>query len=66
MENPRETALINEYRKLLLARRIIAAEMKRMRRTAGYTRTDHKHNPSFRQYTGLQEKLDTTSKSNAT
>jgi hypothetical protein len=38
-----------------------------MRRTAGYTWTDHKtnteiankYNPSFRQNKGLQEKLDT-------
>jgi hypothetical protein len=50
------------------ARRTAAAEMKYMIRTAGYTWTDHKtntdckgikYNPSFRQYTGLQEKLDT-------
>jgi hypothetical protein len=54
---------------------ITAAEMKYVRRTAGYTLTDHKpnrdykkikYNPSFRQNTGLQEKLDTTCKSNAT
>jgi hypothetical protein len=43
-------------------------------RTAGYTSTDHKYRdckrikykPSFRQNTWLQEKLDTTCKSNAT
>jgi hypothetical protein len=55
------------------ARRITAAEMKYMRRTAGYTWTDHKtnrdcqrikYNPSFRQNTGLQEKFDTTYTSN--
>jgi hypothetical protein len=58
------------------ARRITAAEMKYMRRTAGYTWTDQKnkyrdckrtkYNPSFRQNTGLLEKLDTTCKSNVT
>jgi hypothetical protein len=56
--------------------RITAAEMKYMRRIAGYTWTDHKTNTeiakelkfgtSFGQNTGLQEKLDTTCKSNAT
>jgi hypothetical protein len=54
--------------------RITAAEMKYMRRTAGYSWTDHKtntdckrikYNSSFKQNTGLQEKLDTC-KSNAT
>jgi hypothetical protein len=54
------------------ARRITAAEMKYMRRTAGYTRTDYETNtritkefkirPIFRQITGIQEKLDTTCK----
>jgi hypothetical protein len=56
------------------ARRITAADMKYMRRTAGYTWTDHKtnteiakeYNPSFGQNTGLQEKLDTTRKLNTT
>ena len=38
------------------ARRITAAEMKCMRRTAGYTWTN------FGQITGVQEKLDTTCK----
>ena len=38
------------------ARRITAAEMKHMRRTAGYTWTN------FGQITGIQEKLDTTCK----
>jgi hypothetical protein len=54
------------------ARRISAAEMKYMRRTAGYNWTDHKTNiqiatklkitPNFGQITGIQEKLDTTCK----
>jgi hypothetical protein len=53
------------------ARRITIAEMKYMGRTARYTWTDHKikrdckgikYNPSFGQNTGLQEKLDATSK----
>jgi hypothetical protein len=54
------------------ARRITAAEMKRMRRTAGYTRTDYrtnsqivkdlKNNTNFGQITGKQEKLGTTCK----
>jgi len=54
------------------ARRITAAEMKYMRRTAGYISTDHKtnkqtakelkNNTNFRQITGIQEKLDTTCK----
>jgi len=53
-------------------RRITAAEMKYMRRTAGYTWTDYKTNaqiakelkitPIFGQITGIQEKLDTTCK----
>ena len=50
-------------------RRITAAEMKYMRRTAGYTWTDYKTNAqiakelkitNFGQITGIQEKLDTT------
>jgi len=50
-------------------RRITAAEMKYMRRTAGYTWTDYKSNAQiakalkitqiFGQITGIQEKLDT-------
>jgi len=54
------------------ARRITAAEMKYVRRTAGYTWTDYKTNtqiakelkitPIFGQITGIQEKLDTTCK----
>ena len=54
------------------ARRITAAEMKYMGRTAGYTWTDYKTNaqiakelkitPIFGQITGIQEKLDTTCK----
>jgi hypothetical protein len=54
------------------ARRITVTEMKYMRRTAGYTRTDYKTNtqiakelkitPIFRQITGIQKKLDTTCK----
>jgi hypothetical protein len=53
------------------ARRISAAEMKYMRRTAGYTWTDHKTNTNckgvqsnfnFGQMTGMQEKLDTICK----
>jgi hypothetical protein len=54
------------------ARRITAAEMKYMRRTAGYTWTDHKinaqickgvkNNTKFGQITGTQEKLHTTCK----
>jgi hypothetical protein len=53
-------------------RRIAAAEMKYMRRTAGYTwdrlknkRTNckgPKSNTNFGQITGIQEKMDTTSK----
>jgi len=53
-------------------RRIIAAEMKYMRRTAGYTwdRLQNKctnckgvkNNTNFGQITGIQEKLDTTCK----
>ena len=53
-------------------RRITAAEMKYMRRTAGYTwdrlqnkRTNCKgvkNNTNFGQITGIQEKLDTTCK----
>jgi len=54
------------------ARRITAAEIKYMRRTAGYIWTDYKtnaqiakgikNNANFRQITGIQEKLDTTCK----
>jgi len=54
------------------ARRITAAEMKHMRRTAGYTWTDYKTNeqiakelkitPILEKITGIQEKLDTTCK----
>ena len=58
------------------ARRIIAAEMKYVRRTARYTWTAYKtnaqitkelkvtpkNNTSFGQITGIQEKLDTTCK----
>jgi len=54
------------------ARRITAAEMKYMRRTAGYIWTDYKTNAqitkelktntNFRQITGIQGKLDTTCK----
>jgi len=54
------------------ARRITAAEMKCMRRTAGYIWTDYrtnaqiykgiKNNTNFKQITGIQEKLDTTCK----
>jgi len=56
------------------ARRITAAEMKYMRRTARYTRTDYKtkaqiekelKNTKFGQFTGIQEKLDTACKWNA-
>jgi hypothetical protein len=50
-------------------RRITAAEMKYMRRTAGYTWTDHKtnykgtkNNTNSEKITGIQEKLDTTCK----
>jgi hypothetical protein len=50
-------------------RRITAAGMKYMRRTAGYIWTDYntnckrvKNNTSFRQITGIQGKLDTTCK----
>jgi len=56
------------------ARRITAAEMKYMRRTAGYTwdrlqnkRTNCKGvkiNTNFGQITGIQDKLDTTYKQN--
>jgi hypothetical protein len=52
--------------------RITAAEMKYMRRTAGYILTDYKtniqiakekkNNSNFGQMTGIQEKLDTTCK----
>ena len=52
--------------------RIIAAEMKYIRRTAGYTWTDYKtnaqntkgvkNNTNFGKITGIQEKLDTTCK----
>jgi len=54
------------------ARIITAAEMKYMRRTAGYTGTDYKTNTqiamelktntNFTLITGIQEKLDTTCK----
>jgi len=54
------------------ARRITAAEMKCIRRTAGYTWTDYrtdeqiakelKITPNFGQITGIQEQLDTTCK----
>jgi hypothetical protein len=48
------------------ARRITAAEMKYMRRTAGYTCTDYKTNTQITNYsgqiTGIQEKLDITFK----
>ena len=54
------------------ARRITAAEMKYMRRTAGCTWADHernntnykgiKNNTNFGQITGIQEKPDTTRK----
>ena len=51
------------------ARRITAAEMKYMRRRAGYTWTDDKtnykgikNNTNSGQITGIQEKLDTTCK----
>ena len=54
------------------ARRITAAEMKYMRRTAEYTWTDYKinaqiakelkKNTNFWQITGIQEKLDATFK----
>ena len=59
------------------ARRITATEMKYMRRTAGYTWTDYKTNAqiarelkitpisNFGKITGIQEKLDTTCKKNA-
>jgi DNA-binding CsgD family transcriptional regulator len=56
--------------------RITAAEMKYMRRTAGYAWAHHKINTEIAKKlnitqvldknTGLQEKLDTTCKSNAT
>jgi len=53
------------------ARRMTAAEMKYMRRTAGYTWTDYKTNtqiakefkkPILEKIAGIQEKLDTTRK----
>jgi len=53
------------------ARRITAAEMKYMRKTAGYTWTDYKTNTHitkelkithFGQITGIQGKMDTTCK----
>jgi len=57
------------------ARRITAAEMKYVRRTAGYIwdRLENKftnckgvkNNTNFGQITGIQEKLDTTCKQNA-
>jgi hypothetical protein len=52
-------------------RRITAAEMKYMRRTAGFTWADYKtnrnckgikNNTNIGQITGIQEKLDTTCK----
>ena len=54
------------------ARRITAAEIKYMRKTAGYTWTDYKYrdckgikyNPSSGQNTGLQKKLAATYKQN--
>ena len=56
-------------------RRITAAEMKYMRRTAGYTWDSLqnkctnckgvKNNTNFGQITGIQEKLDATCKQNA-
>jgi len=58
--------------KQVIARRITAADMQYMRRTAGYTWTDCKTNaqiakelkvtPIFEQITGIQEKLNTTCK----
>jgi beta-lactamase class D len=58
--------------KQVIARRITAADMQYMRRTAGYTWTDCKTNaqiakelkitPIFEQITGIQEKLNTTYK----
>jgi hypothetical protein len=55
--------------------RITAAEMKYMRRTAGYVWTDYKtnlqiakelkNNSNFGQITRIQEQLDTTCKQNA-
>jgi ABC-type ATPase involved in cell division len=54
------------------ASRIAAAEMKYMRRTAGYIWTDYKtnckgvkNNSNFGQITRIQEQLDTTCKQNA-
>ena len=56
------------------ARRITATEMKYMRKTAGYTWTDYKTNTHitkelkithFGQITGIQGKMDTTCKQNA-
>ena len=57
------------------ARRITAAEMKYMRRTAEYICTNYKTNtqiskelkitPVLKKITGIQEKLDTTCKFNA-
>jgi hypothetical protein len=50
------------------ASRISAAEMKYLRRTAGYTGTDCKgvkNNCNFGQIIGIQKKLDTTCKQNA-
>jgi hypothetical protein len=53
------------------ARRVTGAEMKYVRKTAGYIGTDYKtntdckrtkHNPSFGQNTGLQKKLASTYK----
>jgi len=56
-------------------RRITAAQMKHMRRTAGYTWTDYKtthtnykgvkNNTNSRQNTGIKEELYTTCKQNA-
>jgi len=46
-------------------RRITAAEMKFTRRTVGYTSEDYKNNTNFGKIAGIQEKLDTTCKQNA-
>jgi hypothetical protein len=46
-------------------RRITAAEMKFTRRTVGYTWEDYKNNTNFGKIAGIQEKLDTTCKQNA-
>jgi len=67
-----ETFLITWTIKARDVRRITAAEMKYMRRTAGYTWTDYKttaqiakelkNNTNFGQITGIQKKLDKTCK----